>query len=269
MCTAGSDDRRGSQRDPGTARGPSCPQRRPPAALESDRHPGRDRGRGTGPGLTSHGRTAVVEDVAAARRHRCRRGCSACGSTAAPAHPLERQEVRLPRGRTNSRPPSPPPRPRRRPVGERPPPPGLPEPGSTTTTSATDSTSTTTAATVGPPTILVPATQQTGNWTSPAFTIAGGQWDIGWAFQCSPTPTSAPGLQIFAVNAGANPAGTPAVTSSAASGQSVTTLSSTGSRADRGPVAARLSLGRQGDRFEQLRLMMLQVRSLRRCRRSR
>jgi hypothetical protein len=100
----------------------------------------------------------------------------------------------------------------------------------TTTTSAADSTSTTTAATVGPPTILVPATQQTGNWTSPAFTIAGGQWDIGWAFQCSPTPTSAPGLEIFAVNAGANPAGTPAVTSSAASGQSVTTLSSTGSQ---------------------------------------
>jgi hypothetical protein len=83
---------------------------------------------------------------------------------------------------------------------------------------------------VGPSTVLVPEVQQAGNWTSPAFTIAGGTWNIGWAFQCTPAPSAAPSFQIFAVNNGAAAGSTPAVTSSAASGNSVTPLTSTGSQ---------------------------------------
>jgi len=114
--------------------------------------------------------------------------------------------------------------------------------GATTTTAAGSSTSTTSAAgaagatattapvAVGPATVLVPETQQTGNWTSPAFTIAGGTWNVGWAFQCAPAPTGGPSFQIFAVSNGAAASGTPAVTSTAASGQSVTPLTSAGSQ---------------------------------------
>ena len=119
--------------------------------------------------------------------------------------------------------------------------------GSTSTTSASGSTSTTlaggssastatTAATtaapaaVGPATVLVPEVQQTGNWTSPAFTIAGGTWNIGWAFQCVPAPTATPTFQIFVVNNGAAPGSAPAVTSSVASGNAVTPLTSAGSQ---------------------------------------
>ena len=118
---------------------------------------------------------------------------------------------------------------------------GSPAAGSTPTTAAVGSTattvagatggsSTTTPAAVGPATVLVPETQQTGNWTSPAFTIAGGTWNIGWAFQCAPAPSAPPSFQIFVVDNGAAPGSTPAVTSSAASGQAVTPLTSTGSQ---------------------------------------
>ena len=101
----------------------------------------------------------------------------------------------------------------------------------TTTTGAAGGTSPTTApVTVGPATVLVPQTQLTGNWTSPAFTIAGGTWNIGWAFQCVPAPTATPSFQIFVVNNGGAPSGSPAVTSTAASGNSVTPLTSTGSQ---------------------------------------
>jgi len=104
--------------------------------------------------------------------------------------------------------------------------------GGTTATTAAGGTTATTAAPVaaGPATVLVPATQQAGNWTSPAFTIAGGTWNIGWAFQCTPAPATPPTFQIFVVTAGGTPGSTPAVTSSAASGQSVTPLTSTGSQ---------------------------------------
>ena len=44
-----------------------------------------------------------------------------------------------------------------------------------------------------------------GNWTSPSFNIAGGTWNIGWAFQCAPAPTGGPSFQIFVVNTGAPP----------------------------------------------------------------
>ena len=93
-----------------------------------------------------------------------------------------------------------------------------------------DSTTTTGAASVGPATVLVPETQQTGNWTSPAFTIAGGTWNIGWAFQCAPAPAGGPSFQIFTVNAGGSPGSTPAVTSTAASGSAVTPQTTAGSQ---------------------------------------
>ena len=102
--------------------------------------------------------------------------------------------------------------------------------GSTSTTTAGGSTATTAAPTVGPATVLIPQTTQTGNWTSPAFTIAGGTWNIGWAFQCAPAPTGGPSFQIFVVNSGAAPGSTPAVTSTAASGQSVSPETTAGSQ---------------------------------------
>jgi hypothetical protein len=103
--------------------------------------------------------------------------------------------------------------------------------GATTTTAAGGSTSTTTATQqAGAPTVLVPQTTQSGNWTSPAFTIASGTWNIGWAFQCTPAPASSPTFAIFVVNNGGSPGSTPAATSAAASGQSVTPQTSTGSQ---------------------------------------
>jgi hypothetical protein len=93
-----------------------------------------------------------------------------------------------------------------------------------------DSSSTSTPAAVGPATVLVPEVQQTGNWTSPAFTIAGGTWNIGWAFQCTPAPAGGPSFQIFVVAAGGAPGATPAVTSSTASGSAVTPQTTPGSQ---------------------------------------
>ncbi len=34
-----------------------------------------------------------------------------------------------------------------------------------------------------------------GNWTSPAFTVAGSTWYIGWAYQCNPVPAARPTLR--------------------------------------------------------------------------
>lgn len=102
--------------------------------------------------------------------------------------------------------------------------------GATSSTVAGGTTATTGAAAVGPATVLVPQTTQTGNWTSPAFTIAGGTWNIGWAFQCAPAPSGGPSFQIFVVNAGSAAGSTPAVTSTAASGQSVSPETTAGSQ---------------------------------------
>ena len=111
--------------------------------------------------------------------------------------------------------------------------------GTTTTTSPQSSTttlvggantdsSTPSAVAAGPATVLIPRTQQTGNWTSPTFTIAAGTWSIGWAFRCVPVPATPPAFEIFVVNAGGSPGSTPAVSSPAASGQSVTSQTGTG-----------------------------------------
>ena len=107
--------------------------------------------------------------------------------------------------------------------------------GSTTTTAASaagtgGSSTTTSTVALAPPSVLVPETQQTGNWTSPAFTIAGGTWQIGWAFQCTPPPSATPSFQIFVVTTGGQPGTTPAVTSSAASGNEITPQTSAGSQ---------------------------------------
>jgi hypothetical protein len=105
-----------------------------------------------------------------------------------------------------------------------------PEARATTTTAPGDTTTTTAAATVGPATVLVPSTQLTGNWTSPTFNIAGGTWNIGWAYACAPVPATTPTFAVFVVNAGASTGTTPVVSSSTPSGQSVTPQTSAGSQ---------------------------------------
>lgn len=107
--------------------------------------------------------------------------------------------------------------------------------GSTSTTTASaaasgSSSTTTSTVALAPPSVLVPETQQTGNWTSPSFTIAGGTWQIGWAFQCVPAPSATPSFEIFVVTNGGQPGTTPAVTSSAASGNAITPQTSPGSQ---------------------------------------
>ncbi|MGD0882129.1 MAG: hypothetical protein ABSB09_11235 [Acidimicrobiales bacterium] len=103
-------------------------------------------------------------------------------------------------------------------------------PGSTTTTLPGGATTTTVPVVLPPASVLVPATQLTGNWTSPSFTIDGGTWNIGWAFACSPVPATTPTFAVFVVPTGGSPGATPAVTSSVASGQSVTPQTSPGSQ---------------------------------------
>ncbi len=90
--------------------------------------------------------------------------------------------------------------------------------------------STSTTQPLGQESYLVPAHQATGNWTSPAFTVAGSTWYIGWAFQCNPVPAARPLFAVYVVQSGATPSGTPAVSSSDPQGQSVTNQSSTGSQ---------------------------------------
>jgi hypothetical protein len=99
---------------------------------------------------------------------------------------------------------------------------------SSTTTSLPSSTTTTTAAT-GPVTVLLGPYQSRGDWTSPSFTIAGGQWNIGWAFQCTPAPTAGPSFEVFVLAAGAS-AGAASVSETGGSGQSVTAQTTAGSQ---------------------------------------
>jgi hypothetical protein len=105
-------------------------------------------------------------------------------------------------------------------------------PSANTTTSTTTSTSPSTS-TTGPTTgvlqVLVPAHQSRGSWTSPPFTITSGQWNIGWAYQCTPAPTSGPAFQVFIVPAGGTP-GNPTVNESAGTGKAVTAETTPGSQ---------------------------------------
>jgi hypothetical protein len=95
--------------------------------------------------------------------------------------------------------------------------------------SATADSSTTTVpgAAQGPAIVLVPAHEARGNWTSPQFTVSGGTWNIGWAYQCTPPPSAGPAFQVFAVAPGQAP-GTPSVNETAGSGQSVAPMTSSG-----------------------------------------
>ena len=119
-----------------------------------------------------------------------------------------------------------------------PPPAGSPETSAPTTTlGATPTTAASTASSApasaapdGTVQVLVPRTQSQGNWTSSAFTISGGQWFIGWAFQCTPAPASGPGFTVYVVPAGQQPSGPAAVTIGGANGESVTQETSTGAQ---------------------------------------
>lgn len=107
--------------------------------------------------------------------------------------------------------------------------------GSTTTTQAGGSTTTTSApassgASAGPAHVLVGPTQMQGNWTSPAFTTSAAGWNIGWAFRCVPAPATGASFEVFVTPVGASPGGTPAVSGTGASGQSVTSQSSLGAQ---------------------------------------
>ena len=69
--------------------------------------------------------------------------------------------------------------------------------GSTTTTSTAPGagagqTTSTTAPVTGPAQVLLGPYQSQGDWTSPSFTIGGGQWNIGWAYRCTPAPAAGP-----------------------------------------------------------------------------
>jgi hypothetical protein len=106
--------------------------------------------------------------------------------------------------------------------------------GATTTTVAGGSTTATTAegAAAGPARVLLLSPQQKGNWTSTAFTTTSAPWSIGWAFNCAPAPAAGPSFQVFVAPGGstAAPTGTPAISETGASGQSVTTQSGLGAQ---------------------------------------
>ena len=107
--------------------------------------------------------------------------------------------------------------------------------GSTTTTTApggatTTTTASTTSSAAGPARQLLLSPQSHGNWTSTSFTTTAAPWNIGWAFQCTPAPAGGTSFQVFVVPAGGSPSGTPAVSGTGASGQSVTAQSSLGAQ---------------------------------------
>ena len=104
--------------------------------------------------------------------------------------------------------------------------------GSTTTTVASGSTATSapSSTAAGPVRVPMGPTQLHGNWTSPAFTTTVAGWNIGWAFSCTPTPASGPSFQVFVTTAGGSPSGTPAISETGASGQSITAQSTLGTQ---------------------------------------
>ncbi len=100
--------------------------------------------------------------------------------------------------------------------------------GSPTTSPVTTSTAASSA--TGPVQVLLPEKQARGTWTSTPFTVGGGQWNIGWAYQCVPAPTSGPAFQVFVVPTGASAGTTPATNETAASGSGVTPQTTAGSQ---------------------------------------
>ena len=57
---------------------------------------------------------------------------------------------------------------------------------------------TTTTAPAGPQTYLIHNLQGTGPTNLPAFSIAGGEWSIGWAYRCVLAPNGAAKFQVTA-----------------------------------------------------------------------
>ena len=103
-------------------------------------------------------------------------------------------------------------------------------PASATTTTAAGGASPTSTTPAGTISVLLGPMQSKGAWTSTPFNVSGGQWNIGWAYQCTPAPASGPAFQVFVVPAGGSPGSTAAVSETGASGQSVTSQSTTGSQ---------------------------------------
>jgi hypothetical protein len=104
---------------------------------------------------------------------------------------------------------------------------------STTTSAVAGSTTTSTpssAAAAGPAHVLLLSPQQHGNWTSATFTTTAAPWNIGWAFNCAPAPATGPSFQVSVTPAGSAPSGTPAISETGSSGQSVTAQSSLGAQ---------------------------------------
>jgi len=108
--------------------------------------------------------------------------------------------------------------------------------GATTTTAAggatttTDAGSTSSTVAAGPARVLLESPQLKGNWTSTSFTTTAAPWNIGWAFQCAPAPAAGPSFQVFVTPAGSAATGTPTISETGASGQSVTAASSLGAQ---------------------------------------
>jgi hypothetical protein len=105
--------------------------------------------------------------------------------------------------------------------------------GSTTTTAPGGSTNTSTpssASGAGPARVLLGPTQLQGNWTSPSFTTTVAGWNIGWAFRCVPAPASGPSFEVYVTPTGGQVTGTPAISETGPSGQSVTSQSSLGAQ---------------------------------------
>ncbi len=78
--------------------------------------------------------------------------------------------------------------------------------------------------------MLLTSPQLKGNWTSTSFTTTAAPWNIGWAFACAPAPAAGPSFQVFVVPAGGTPTGTPAISETGATGQSVTAQTTTGAQ---------------------------------------
>lgn len=101
---------------------------------------------------------------------------------------------------------------------------------STTSTTSSSASSPPSTAAAGPAGVLLGPTQLQGNWTSPTFTTTAAGWNIGWAFRCTPAPAAGPSFQVFVTKVGSSPTGTPAISETGPSGQSVTAQSSLGAQ---------------------------------------
>jgi hypothetical protein len=75
--------------------------------------------------------------------------------------------------------------------------------------------------------VLLGPQQSTGDWTSQSFTVSSSPWNIGWAYRCS-GPSSGAAFKVFVFAANSGPGPTPVIDETAASGQSVTSATGTG-----------------------------------------